>query len=634
MSPEQDSPLRPDALKDLSQLKRRAKELLRAYRAGDPDAIRTVEKHFDGADPERIRLAETQLVLARTLGFRSWARLGAAVDEASGETAKRRRRSRPERLRGKRYVYDVGALDSDQAWALFESCRDGDVKAVRLLLEADPNLVHAQHWYQQPIHLAIYADQPEILRLLLKAGAEPGRSRFMSNGWKPLLKRTEQTGSAECHEILVEAVRKRYGFQLEFAQLEEAMRSRTRSEVERVLADRPELARASDMEGNSSVHWAMLTRQPELVSMLSELGADLDRTRSDGQTPAQVLINGDYDYRTRRELDGLKYPDEATALRALLDAGASYDLSIACAVGDHTRVQAILAENPGAASRLDSGRRSPLAYASRFGRSEIVRTLLDHGADPNKPEELAESGGALFAACSAGHVDVAELLLEHGANPNASVDSSGDCAHIARTWAGDKADDIVRLLGRYGATEPEWAMTTDAITRALRNNLSISHDFDFALEALARNDLDLAKLLLARRPGIVDQLHGGCLRLGSPDVAITESSILRLLIDAGFDVNRSDWLGKTPLHHFAGRGETGNALLMVEHGADVDAIDDELHGTPLAWAAAEGHTETVRLLLEHGANQWLPPDKSYATPLGRARAGGHGKVVSILGKAG
>ena len=178
MSPEQDSPLRPDALKDLSQLKRRAKELLRAYRAGDPDAIRTVEKHFDGADAAPVRLAKTQLVLARTLGFRSWARLHDAADAASGDSAKQRRRSQPERLQGKRYVYDVGAVDSDQAWALFESCRDGDVKTVRSLLEADPNLVHAQHWYQQPIHLAIYADQPEILRLLLEAGAEPVGARI------------------------------------------------------------------------------------------------------------------------------------------------------------------------------------------------------------------------------------------------------------------------------------------------------------------------------------------------------------------------------------------------------------------------------------------------------------------------
>ena len=126
MSPEQDSPLRPNALKDLSQLKRRAKELLRAYRAGDPDATRTVEKHFGGPDAERVRLAETQLVLARTLGFRSWARLRDAADAASGDSAKQRWRSRPERLQGKRYVYDVGAVDSDQAWAFFESCRDGD----------------------------------------------------------------------------------------------------------------------------------------------------------------------------------------------------------------------------------------------------------------------------------------------------------------------------------------------------------------------------------------------------------------------------------------------------------------------------------------------------------------------------
>ena len=68
----------------------------------------------------------------------------------------------------------------------------------------------------------------------------------------------------------------------------------------------------------------------------------------------------------------------------------------------------------------------------------------------------------------------------------------------------------------------------------------------------------------------------------------------------------------------------------LEHGADIDAIDDEFHGTPLAWAAAEGHEETVRLLLEHGANRELPENPTQARPAARARAEGHSKIVKLL----
>ena len=495
---------------------------------------------------------------------------------------------------------------------------------------ADPNLVHAQNWYTQPNHFAVYANQPEILRILLDAGAEPGRSRFMDSGWQKLLDRAEEMGFQDCHDVLCNVLRERFGFNPEFARLGEAIRSRERPRVESVLAEQPDLAKACDPSGNNAVHWAVMTRQPELFGLLADLGAELDHCRSDGQTPAHVLANGDYAYRTRRELKGLKYPDEATVLRALLDAGASCDLSIACASGDRSRVENLLQRDPGAARRLDSGRRSPLMYAARSGRLEVVRTLLKHGADPNKPEELADSGAALFEACCRGHREVAELLLEHGANPNAGSDSSGDCVHIAKCWAGERAEPIVALLRRHGATNPAWNMKVEEMSQAIRDDDPISGEFEFALEALARNDLDLATQLLGKYPKLADQLHGGCLRMGSPDVAITEGTILKLLLQAGFDPNRPDWLGKTALHHFAGRGEVGNALLMIEHGADIDAVDDEFHATPLAWAAREGHLETARLLLEHGADANLPLDIPQATPLARARAGRHGEVVALL----
>src|SRR5688572_8409970 len=55
-----------------------AKALLRRLRAGDPDALaRARERHpaIDTSAPDRIRLADAQLVIAREYGFMSWPRL-------------------------------------------------------------------------------------------------------------------------------------------------------------------------------------------------------------------------------------------------------------------------------------------------------------------------------------------------------------------------------------------------------------------------------------------------------------------------------------------------------------------------------------------------------------------------------
>lgn len=65
-------PVRPD----LNQLKRQAKTLLRALHAGDPVAIAEWREHVpDLSDPARAKLADAQLVLARSYQATSWARL-------------------------------------------------------------------------------------------------------------------------------------------------------------------------------------------------------------------------------------------------------------------------------------------------------------------------------------------------------------------------------------------------------------------------------------------------------------------------------------------------------------------------------------------------------------------------------
>jgi hypothetical protein len=67
---EQALPARPDA----GQLRRLAKELRAAARAGDPGAVQRLRNHVD-ADPATASLSVAQLVVAREHGFASWPRL-------------------------------------------------------------------------------------------------------------------------------------------------------------------------------------------------------------------------------------------------------------------------------------------------------------------------------------------------------------------------------------------------------------------------------------------------------------------------------------------------------------------------------------------------------------------------------
>ena len=68
-------PVRPD----LTQLKHQAKDLLRAFREGDPTAAAEFQEyHPQKIDPATAKLADAQLVLARSYDAPSWPRLVAA----------------------------------------------------------------------------------------------------------------------------------------------------------------------------------------------------------------------------------------------------------------------------------------------------------------------------------------------------------------------------------------------------------------------------------------------------------------------------------------------------------------------------------------------------------------------------
>jgi hypothetical protein len=130
-------PVRPD----LDQLRHQAKDLLRALRANDPAAVAELrELHPDRIDPTNAKLADAQLLLARSYEASSWTRLVQAVDLV------------------------------DAIW------RD-DLDTVRKLVTSNPRLIHEHALIRRnsnwgpPMTYAANVGRDRIIRMLRSLGA-------------------------------------------------------------------------------------------------------------------------------------------------------------------------------------------------------------------------------------------------------------------------------------------------------------------------------------------------------------------------------------------------------------------------------------------------------------------------------
>ena len=254
---------------------------------------------------------------------------------------------------------------------------------------------------------------------------------------------------------------------------------------------------------------------------------------------------------------------------------------------------------------LESGL-TALMRASSNGHTEIVRLLLE--ADADKDLRLADLQAqrdtaaarfpvfrnlgppamtALTLASQGGHVEIVRLLLEAGADKNLQDGNGRTALILASEW--DHVE-IVCLLLEAGADV----------------NLQNGNGWTALMKASFGGHLEILRLLLDAgadknlrdgETGMTALMHAFCFFRVVP----FHAEIVRLLLEAGAEMNLQDRNGTTALMDASSGGRVDTARLLLEAGADKN-LQDGNGWTALTKAAFEGHLEIVRLLLESGAN--------------------------------
>ncbi|CAG8945549.1 unnamed protein product [Penicillium salamii] len=266
----------------------------------------------------------------------------------------------------------------------------------------------------------------------------------------------------------------------------------------------------------------------------------------------------------------------------------------------------------GAKTDVAGNRASPLLRAVERDHYQIVKLLLDAGADPDTSDK--EGRTALMTAAWKNHVDILRLLIVRGADVNAC---DGRLRNALHNLAADKecrwgwGEEVVRYLisggcfvrGRdeLGRTPLHWACAT--------GNWKLAEMF------VGEGDVDAVELRGKTA------LHVA--------TAHDRDDIVCLLLGHEANVNATSDGGWTPLHNACDKGCEKIVRILLNEGAGINA--QLLNGvTPLHLAAQGGHREVVECLLERGDLKRRVRDNFGSTPFLRAAQFKRKDVVLLL----
>jgi TonB family protein len=292
--------------------------------------------------------------------------------------------------------------------------------------------------------------------------------------------------------------------------------------------------------------------------------------------------------------------------------------------GNAASVPSMLSE-PLDVLKPQAGGSSYLVSAATQGDISVVEALLRAGSAVNSKNKLGQS--ALMLASIRGLPTMVELLLRAGGDPN-SVNQNGETVLIHGAASGNAA--VLRHLLKAGASVN--ARSKDGNTALIEAAVTGNPELvAILLRAGARVNLRGANRTTALIAGSTGELNGGVRDIfltpyaEIPDEVIDRAKVVRLLIDAGADINAVNDEGENAL--FTVNDETVRELIKTKININIRNKDGE---TPLIATVA---SEVAELLVSAGAELNLT-DPQGRTALMHGAENNYVENLKVLTRAG
>jgi uncharacterized protein len=258
----------------------------------------------------------------------------------------------------------------------------------------------------------------------------------------------------------------------------------------------------------------------------------------------------------------------------------------------------------------------------REGHDEVVRYLVENGALEKDERNHPFLESLVTLAEHREYDDISEYITKSMDDPRVAH-SRGDTGQIDHNFDSDQ-QEFQKLVDHGQCDEAEKMLKRRA--DLAKDELAFWGEGILAVPAKGA-DRSMIELLAGYGARVPDLSKWGA------RYYFKHLEIAKLLLDNGMNPNHMSWREFTLLHDMGFTGDVEKAILLLDYGADIDAVDEEYYSTPLGYAAHWGHRELVSLLLERGAD-CNKAGKPWATPLAWARKRGHSEIEKDLLSAG
>jgi ankyrin repeat protein len=459
---------------------------------------------------------------------------------------------------------DVNARSSDGTTALHWAAHNADVELVDRLIRAGAEVNSKNNYGSAPILEAVSAGNTAVIERLLKAGADPNVRG--ADGMTPLM-------------IIARS---------------------DNADAARLLLQHGADVNAKEQQKNqTALMWAAAQNQPEMVKVLVANQADVNaRSTVNNTATASYNAVGFMDWPSNVSTEPRAGPRAAGGLTALL-----YATREGC-----TECVKTLIEGGADVNTADPEGVTPLIMATTNMHFDAAAMLIKAGADPSRWDLWGRS--PLYCAVDVNTLphggradrpsldettalDVIRMLLEAGANPNLQL----KLLPPYRNLGADRGVDRMLTIGATPLLRAAKALDAPAVRLLVQYGAKLD----------LPNNQGITPVMAAAGMGSVDADTRGVYT--TEDTAQRSVDTLRILLDAGADVNSRDPRGQTPLHAAAFWGWNAAVQFLVDRGADLN-VKDNGNKTPIDSAMGRNggnsrggqridvHEDTAKLLEE------------------------------------